>query len=193
MTTRYVDGELHVGIGNTFCIKPNFSPLNLLPVVTRVEPLERPPGAAVHGAPGCSEGHRLVSPPARPAGLRRRHRRPLHPLLEHSDRPALTVHRHRVSGLQPGLVQAHKWTGESPIAQHHLNYISIVKLLFAQQQLSTKLRRLLNVLVNMWKTLFSAGQHTWLFTEPDPGVEVSLSHSSGQAYWTFLQSTLPGQ
>lgn len=47
----------------------------------------------------------------------------------------------------------------------------------------------------MQKTLclFSAGQHTRLFPEPDPGVEVSLSHSSGQTYRTFLQSTLPGQ
>lgn len=82
--------------------------LNLPSLVTCVEPLERPPGAAVHGALGRGESHRLVSPPARPAGLRGRHRRPLHPLLEHSDRPAVTVHRHRLSGLQPGLVQAHQ-------------------------------------------------------------------------------------
>lgn len=43
------------------------------------------------------------------------------------------------------------------------------------------------------KTLFSAGEHTWLFPEPDPCVEVSLAHSSGQTYWTFLQGSLPGQ
>lgn len=82
--------------------------LLLLPsAAARVEPLKRSPGAAVHGALGSSEGHRLVSAPARPAGLRRRHRRPLHPLLEHFDGAAAAVHRHWLPGLQPGLVQAH--------------------------------------------------------------------------------------
>lgn len=80
---------------------------NLLSAVTRVEPLKCPPSAAVHGALSCSEGHRLVSSPTRPVGLWRRHSRSLHPLLEHSDWPASAVHRHRLSGLQPGLVQAH--------------------------------------------------------------------------------------
>lgn len=82
-------------------------------IATCVEPLKRAARAAIHRALGCSEGHRLVAPPARPAGLRWRHGWPLHPLLEHSDRPAAAVHRHRLSGLQPGLVQAHQWTGES--------------------------------------------------------------------------------
>lgn len=41
--------------------------------------------------------------------------------------------------------------------------------------------------------IFFAGQYTRLFPEPDLGVEVSLSNSSGQTYRTFLQSTLPGQ
>ena len=93
---------------------PSPTCFTLLSAAARVEPLQRPPGAAVHRALGCSEGHRLVSPPARLTGLWWRHRRPLHPLLEHSDRPAAAVHRHRLSSLQPGLVQAHKRTGECP-------------------------------------------------------------------------------
>lgn len=47
---------------------------NLMSVVACVEPLECPPSAAVHRALGCSEGHRLVTTPTRPAGLWRRHR-----------------------------------------------------------------------------------------------------------------------
>lgn len=78
-----------------------------------MEPLQRRPGAAVHGALGRRQGHRLVSSPARPAGLGRRHRRPLHPLLEHTDGSAAAVHRHRLTGLQPSLVQAHQRAGES--------------------------------------------------------------------------------
>jgi len=79
----------------------------LPPAVTRMEPLERPACAAVHRALGSSEGHRVVASPARPFGLWRRHSRPLHPLLEHSDWPAPAMHRHRLSSLQSGLVQAH--------------------------------------------------------------------------------------
>lgn len=72
-----------------------------------VEPLKCPPSAAVHRALSRRESHRLVPTPARAVGLRRGHCRPLHPLLEHTDRPAPAVHRHWVAGLQPGLVQAH--------------------------------------------------------------------------------------
>lgn len=76
-------------------------------VAACVEPLKCPPSAAVHRALSRRESHRLVPTPARAAGLRRGHCRPLHPLLEHTDRPAPAVHRHWVAGLQPGLVQAH--------------------------------------------------------------------------------------
>lgn len=57
-----------------------------------VESLERVTDAAVHGAPGRSEGHRLVSSPAWAAGLRRGNGRPLHPLLEHSHGAAAAVY-----------------------------------------------------------------------------------------------------
>ena len=40
---------------------------------------------------------------------------------------------------------------------------------------------------------FPTGQHSRLFPEPDPGVEVSISNSSSQTHRPFLQSTLPGQ
>lgn len=77
-----------------------------------LEPLKRPPSAAVHRALGCRKGHRLVSSPARTFGVRRWNCGPLYPLLEHADRTAAAVHRHWLPGLQPGLVQAHKRTGE---------------------------------------------------------------------------------
>ena len=76
-----------------------------------VEPLGPEPSADLRGPPGGGEGHRLVPPPTRPAGVRRRHGRPLHPLLEHPDLPATAVHGHRLTGLQSGLVQARQRTG----------------------------------------------------------------------------------
>lgn len=85
------------------------------PPAPGVEPFQPEPRAAIHGAPGCSESHRLVSTPARPPRLRRRHRRPLHPLLEHADRAAPAVHRHRLPGVQPGLVEARQRVGESSV------------------------------------------------------------------------------
>ena len=70
-------------------------------------------GAAVQRAPGGGEGHCVVAPPARPAGQRRRHRRPLHTLLEHDDGAEPAVHRHRQPGARsragsapPGVVAA---------------------------------------------------------------------------------------
>lgn len=44
-----------------------------VPAAAGVEPLKPEPRAAVHGAPGCRQGHRLVPPPARAAGVRGRH------------------------------------------------------------------------------------------------------------------------
>lgn len=41
---------------------------------TSLEPFLTEPSANIHGSPGCSESHCLVPPPARPAGLRGRHR-----------------------------------------------------------------------------------------------------------------------
>lgn len=38
-----------------------------------------------------------------------------------------------------------------------------------------------------------SGEHTWIFSEPDPGVEVSFPHPSGQTHRTFIQSSLPGK
>lgn len=71
-----------------------------------VEQLQPPPGAAVQRPPGGGEGHRLVSAPARAAGFRGGHGRPLPALLEHSDGSGAAEHRHGLSGLQPGMVQA---------------------------------------------------------------------------------------
>lgn len=34
--------------------------------------------------------------------------------------------------------------------------------------------------------LSSSGEHTWLFTEPDPGLEVSISHTNCQADRTYV-------
>lgn len=38
-----------------------------------------------------------------------------------------------------------------------------------------------------------AGQHTWLLPEPDPGVEISITHTGGQADRTFLPCALLGK
>lgn len=38
-----------------------------------------------------------------------------------------------------------------------------------------------------------AGQHTWILSESNPGVEVPLTYTSGQADWTFLPSAVPGK
>lgn len=38
-----------------------------------------------------------------------------------------------------------------------------------------------------------AGEHSWLLSEPDPGLEISSSHSGCQTHRTLLQSALPGQ
>ena len=55
-------------------------------------------GALAGGPPGGGEGAGLVPLPEQPAGDRRRHRRPHHPVLEHLHRRAAQQHRHRVSG-----------------------------------------------------------------------------------------------
>lgn len=38
-----------------------------------------------------------------------------------------------------------------------------------------------------------SGEHSWLLSEPDLGVEISSSHSGCQTHRTLLQSALPGQ
>ncbi len=81
------------------------------PAAVSLESLECVTDAAVHRTPGRSKGHRLVSSPTRAAGLRRGNGRPLHPLLEHSHSAATAVYRHRLTSLQPGLVQTHQRTG----------------------------------------------------------------------------------
>lgn len=52
-------------------------------------------GADVLCARGRGEGYRVVPAPARAAGVGRRHRGPLHPLLEHAHFAAPAVRRHR--------------------------------------------------------------------------------------------------
>lgn len=37
------------------------------------------------------------------------------------------------------------------------------------------------------------GQHTRLLTESDPGVEIPLAHTGGQADWTLLSCALSGE
>lgn len=81
--------------------------------VTGVEQLQPPARAAVQRPPRRRQSHRLVSPPARAAGVGRRHGRPLPALLEHADGSGSAEHRHRVSGVQPGLVQTRQRTGEA--------------------------------------------------------------------------------
>lgn len=85
----------------------------LLLLVTGVEQLQSAPCAAVQRSSGRCEGHRLVSSPARPAGLRRGNGGPLPSLLEHSDRTGVTEYRHRLTGLQPGLVQTCQRAGKT--------------------------------------------------------------------------------
>lgn len=52
----------------------------------------------------------------------------------------------------------------------------------------------LKLVFDEWGFLISlAGQHTWIFSEPDPSLEVSLAHPGGQTHRAFLQSALPGQ
>ena len=68
---------------------------------------------------GSSQGHRLVAAPARPAGFGRRHGRPLHPLLEHDDRAAAAVHRHRQpGGWGLGGRRVELWLGVLPPVPH---------------------------------------------------------------------------
>lgn len=77
-----------------------------------VEQLQPSPRAAVQRPPGGSEGHRLVPPPTRAAGVGGRHRRPLPALLEHSDGSGAAEHGHWLAGLQPGVVQTRQRAGE---------------------------------------------------------------------------------
>lgn len=72
---------------------------------TGVEQLQPSPGAAVRRPLGGGEGDRLVSTPARAAGVRGRHRRPMPTLLEHANRSGAAEHGHGLAGLQPGMVQ----------------------------------------------------------------------------------------
>lgn len=37
------------------------------------------------------------------------------------------------------------------------------------------------------------GEHSWLLPEPDPGVEVSVTDTGGQADGTLLQSAVSGK
>lgn len=85
----------------------------LLLLVTGVEQLQSAPCAAVQRSSGRCEGHRLVSSPARPAGLWRGNGGPLPSLLEHSDRTGVTEYRHRLTGLQPCLVQTRQRAGKT--------------------------------------------------------------------------------
>lgn len=84
-----------------------------------MEQLQPSTGAAVQRPPGSGEGHRLVSPPTRAAGVRGRHRRPLPALLEHADGSGAAEHRHGLSGLQPGMVQTRQRTGEETHTHTH--------------------------------------------------------------------------
>lgn len=81
-------------------------------IAAGVEQLESGACAAVQRAFSGSEGNRLVAPSAWPASVRRRHGRPLPALLEHAHRTGAAEHRHRLTGLQPGLVQTCQRAGE---------------------------------------------------------------------------------
>lgn len=71
-----------------------------------LEPALDEPRADLHRALGGGQGHRLVAAPPRVTRKRRRHRGPVHQILEHPNQPADAVHRHRLAGLQPCLEQA---------------------------------------------------------------------------------------
>ena len=87
----------------------------------------------------------MVSAPTRPLGLGRWHRRPLHPLLEHNNRSAPPVRRHRLPGVFP-------WSQGSALvclrARHSLAFImhrlvffhSIVQLPWLTRLLSLPLQ-----------------------------------------------------
>lgn len=77
-----------------------------------VEPHQQWPCADLHRPPGSSQGHRMVTSSAWLAGVRGWHSWPLCPLLEYTDRSAAAVCWHRLTGLQPGLVQTLQWTGK---------------------------------------------------------------------------------
>ena len=50
--------------------------------------------------------------------------------------------------------------------------------------------RCYNSLLGMF---FRTGEHTWLFTEPDLGMEVPLPCSNSQTHRPFLQSAISGK
>ncbi len=41
--------------------------------------------------------------------------------------------------------------------------------------------------------LWFTGEHSRLLSEPDPGVEVSVTNAGGQVDWTLLQSAVSGK
>lgn len=43
------------------------------------------------------------------------------------------------------------------------------------------------------KTNCFTGEHSWILTEPDLGVEIPISHTGCQAHGTLIQSAVPGQ
>ncbi len=141
-------------------------------LVTGVEQLQPAPGAAVQRSSGRCEGHRLVSSPARSPGLRRGNGGPLPSLLEHSDRTGVTEYRHRLTGLQPGLVQTRQRAGKTSTCTH-----SQIKCFSCSD-------------FHHW---CPPGQHTRLLPEPDPGVEIPITHAGGQAHRTFVPSALLGK
>ena len=108
--TRWDNINFFLGTFEWMTPETNKSPSHPLSVscsgpAAGVEQLQPSPHAAVQRSPGSSEGHRLVATPARAAGVRWRHRRPLPALLEHADGSGAAEHRHRLAGVQPGLVQ----------------------------------------------------------------------------------------
>ncbi|KOB74894.1 Fizzy-related protein, partial [Operophtera brumata] len=67
-------------------------------------------GADVLRARGRCEGHRVVAAPARPAGVGRRDRRPVHSLLEHTHLAANAMRRHRYVLRARAAVKAIAWS-----------------------------------------------------------------------------------
>ena len=137
----------------------------------RVEHVEHDACTDVQRAPGSGQGHRLVAASAWLAGERWRYGRSVHSLLEHAHSTATAVRRHRLASLQSGLVQTLEWTGEWRSLEICSWLCSILLFIATMKTLHNEL------CVNC---VYIVGQHAWIFTESNFGLEVSIPCSNSK-------------